>query len=471
MVIEPNVNRFKKDCSMFSNVRVLCVGDVMLDTFVYGGVDRLSPEAPVPILSHKESIQMCGGAGNVAANMAALGAGVTLIGVVGEDKDAERLKSLMGPNIETHFIACHDRPTTHKTRFISQGKHLLRVDNEKAAPLTELTEDKVINAIEQALHEKTYHIIVVSDYAKGVVSPRVCQTLLESGMPVFVDPKGFDYRPYQGVTLISPNLKELIAATPAGTLQERVEFLMDSLKVSYVLLTQGAEGMTLFQKGADPFHVSATAHEVFDVSGAGDTVMSTLAVAFSSGASIQDAVVLANRAAGIVVSKVGTSVISADQLDGRLPNLPWQDQIARWKQKGDIIGFTNGCFDCLHTGHLHLLRQARKSCQRLVVGLNSDASVRRLKGETRPLQTEDVRATILEALPEVDLVVLFDEDTPLGLIQAMMPDVLIKGADYTVDKVVGADVVKQNGGRVVLAELLRGYSTTKMTQRMERLAP
>lgn len=452
---------------MWSDVRVLCVGDVMLDTFVYGNVDRLSPEAPVPILAHKESIQMCGGAGNVAANIAALGANVTLIGLVGNDSYAKQLASLMLQGVDSQFVTCSHRPTTHKTRFISQGKQLLRVDHEKVGELQETTENELIQTIELALKSNTYNIIVISDYAKGVVSPKICQTLLKADLPIFVDPKGQDYRPYKGVTLISPNMKELLAATPVGNLKERAEWLMNNLDIPYVLLTQGADGMTFFEKGAEPFHVSAAAHEVYDVSGAGDTVIATLAVAFAAGEPLHDAVVLANKAAGIVVSKVGTSIISADQLNDVSSNLPWQDQIARWRQKGDVIGFTNGCFDCLHPGHLHILRQARKSCQRLVVGVNTDTSVKRLKGDTRPLQTEEVRAAILEALPEVDLVVLFDEDTPFNLIQAIMPDVLVKGADYTIDKVVGADIVQKNGGRVVLAELLPGHSTTGMVQRMK----
>lgn len=452
---------------MWDNVRVLCVGDVMLDTFVYGGVDRLSPEAPVPVLARKESIHMCGGAGNVAANMAALGAHVTLIGVVGNDFAAQRLASLVADDVEACFVPCADRATTHKTRFISQGKHLLRVDEETTRPLLQQTEQALIEAIQTALQGAPYTIIVGSDYAKGVMTPRVCKALIESGLPVFMDPKGIDYRHYQGVTLVSPNVKELFAATPVGTLQERAEYLMNHLGVPYVLLTQGADGMTLFTPDDKPFHVSASVQEVFDVSGAGDTVMATLAVAYAAGKTLQESVVLANRAAGIVVAKVGTSIITSEQLFDEHSALPWGDQVARWRQKGDVIGFTNGCFDCLHPGHLHLLRQARQACQRLVVGLNSDASVKRLKGENRPLQTEDVRAAILEALPEVDLVVLFEEDTPYELIRAVMPDVLVKGADYTVDQVVGADIVHKAGGRVVLADLMPGHSTTGMLQRLK----
>lgn len=451
---------------MWNNVQVLCVGDVMLDTFVYGSVDRLSPEAPVPVLAHKESVHMCGGAGNVAANMASLGAKVTLIGTTGNDYAGKHMAELVNNDIETRFITCANRPTTHKTRFISQGKHLLRVDEETSHPLLPQTEASLIQAIEQALQSQKYTIIIGSDYAKGVMTPRVCQTLIASGLPVFVDPKGLDFRHYQGVTLISPNLKELYAATPAGTLKERVAYLMQLLNVPYVLLTQSAEGMTLFSRDAEPFHVPAEAREVFDVSGAGDTVMATLAVTYAAGKSMQEAVVLANRAAGIVVGKVGTSVITAEQLLDEQSTLPWRDQISRWKQKNYTVGFTNGCFDCLHPGHLHLLRQAKQTCQKLVVGLNSDASVKRLKGTSRPLQTEDVRAAILEALPEVDLVVVFDENTPLELIKAVMPNVLVKGADYTVDTVVGSDIIQNSGGRVILAELLAGHSTTKMLQRL-----
>lgn len=452
---------------MWNNVRVLCVGDVMLDTFVYGSVDRLSPEAPVPVLARKQNTHMCGGAGNVAANMAALGAQVTLVGLVGNDWAGQQLKKLIDDQVEARFVFSDQRATTHKTRFVSQGKHLLRVDEEATDVISQEIEDSLIDVIRQALKDHAYTVVVGSDYAKGVMTPKVCKALVDSGMPVLMDPKGSDYRPYKGVTLISPNMKELYAATPAGSTQERVAHLMASMEVPYVLLTQGADGMTLFSQTEKPFHVAAEAQEVFDVSGAGDTVMATLAVVYASGQSLPEAVVLANRAAGIVVAKVGTSVISIEQLLSEHSQLPWKDQIARWKQKGEVVGFTNGCFDCLHPGHLHALRQARQNCQRLVVGLNSDASVKRLKGDSRPIQTEDVRATMLDALPEVDLVITFDDDTPLELIKAVMPDVLVKGADYTVDQVVGADLVQKSGGRVVLAEMLPGHSTTVMIQRLK----
>lgn len=452
---------------MWQDVNILCVGDVMLDTYVYGSVDRLSPEAPVPVLLQKKVDHMCGGAANVAHNIVTLGANVSLVGAVGKDFMAQTLRAAMPKHVDCHFVEYDDHPTIHKKRFITQGKHLLRVDEEVQHTVSSRLEDDVINLLDQLIKEKQYHVIIGSDYAKGLLTQRICHKMMSLGIPVIFDPKGSDYTRYKGATCISPNLKELHSAAPHGSLQERAQYIAQTFGIENVLVTQGAEGMTLFPKNDAPFHVAAEAKEVFDVSGAGDTVIATLAVAYGSGRDLRDSVELANRAGGIVVSKVGTSTVTYEQLmGGATHHLTWQEEIEQWRQKGYTIGFTNGCFDCLHPGHLHLLRQAKRLCQRLVIGLNSDASVKRLKGESRPIQTEDVRATILDALPEVDLVVVFDEDTPFNLIKKVMPNVLVKGADYTVENVVGADIVMKNGGKVALAELLPGHSTTSMVQRI-----
>lgn len=474
--------------SRLPNVRILCVGDVMLDHFVYGTVDRISPEAPVPVLKVNRETQMLGGAGNVVRNIAALGARATLVSVVGDDAAGHTVSRLIGDeaNIEASLITVPHRQTSLKVRHVASNQQMLRIDRETTAPLDTDDEERVCKAVDDEM--ASCHAVILSDYAKGVLTPRViervCAAARKAGKTVITDPKSTDLTRYRGVNVLTPNAKELAAATglsvSSDDAAEKASLsALDKAGFQAILVTRSEHGMTLVERNRPTRHYPAFAREVFDVSGAGDTVIATLAAAVGAGASLADAAFLANVAAGIVVGKAGTAVIRPDELahaihaedlrgvEAKIKTLGAAiDTVATWRSRGTRLGFTNGCFDLIHPGHISLLRQARAQCDRLVVGLNTDASVKRLKGPTRPINAEMARAVVLAALESVDMVVLFDEETPIELIKAMRPDVLIKGADYTVDKVVGGDFVNSYGGRVFLAELTPGQSTTNIVQRM-----
>ncbi|MBF0251883.1 MAG: D-glycero-beta-D-manno-heptose-7-phosphate kinase [Alphaproteobacteria bacterium] len=469
---------------------VLCVGDVMLDRYVHGDVDRISPEAPIPVLRVTRESAMLGGAGNVAANIAALGGAGRFVSVVGGDGAGNEVVGLLDKldGISAGLVTDLGRKTTLKTRFVGAGQQLVRADVEDLHPLGPDAERAVLNAIDLSDGSRT--CVVLSDYGKGVLSPAVIGAAIErahaAGVQVVVDPKGRDYARYRDADLITPNKKELAQATGMAVdgdaaVVAACEKLIAECGVRAVLATRSAEGMTLVSRDAGPLHLKARAREVFDVSGAGDTVVATLALALAAGADMDDAARLANAAAGVVVGKAGTATVSTTELISALHHqdldlaedklVDWEQArrlTASWRDQGLEVGFTNGCFDLLHPGHISLLTQARAACDLLVVGLNSDASVKRLKGETRPVQSEAARAAVLGALSAVDLVVLFSEDTPLELIETLRPAVLVKGADYTVETVVGADVVMGYGGRVALAALVDGHSTTNTIKRINR---
>lgn len=476
--------------SSFRGVRVLCVGDVMLDRFVYGDVDRISPEGPIPVIRVRRETAMLGGAGNVVRNLVALGAHPHFLSVVGDDQPGRDVSTLVGelPEVDPYLIVETDRQTTIKTRFIAASQQLLRADHETSAELAELSRERLLEAATD-LFERI-GVVVLSDYGKGVLTPAVVRALIDGARaaqkPVIVDPKGSDYSLYRGATLVTPNRKELIEATKmaCGTDAEIIaaaRHLIATCGIENVLVTRSQDGMSLVSGNGDVSHLPAEAREVFDVSGAGDTVVAAMAAAIASGASLREAAKLANVAAGIVVGKIGTAVAYASDLISTLHHTELAlgdvkvatreaaaDMIALWRHKGNKVGFTNGCFDLLHPGHISLLQQSKANCDKLVVGLNSDASVQRLKGPTRPVQSEAARATVLASLACVDLVVIFDEDTPYELIAALHPDLLVKGADYTIDKVVGADLVQSWGGKVVLADLVAGQSTTATIARMNK---
>lgn len=467
--------------------KVLCVGDFMLDRFVYGQVERISPEAPIPVMRETRTLSMPGGAGNVANNVVALGAACHLVGVIGEDADGDVLKTMLerlgGP--AAHILAVTGRPTTVKTRFVAGGQQMLRVDQEIRDDLASAMQDTLLASIETLLPDSD--AVVMSDYGKGVLTEHVTQTVIglasKRGVPVIVDPKGSDYGRYAGADAVTPNRAELAAATGSSVVgddavAEAARDLTERHKIGMALVTRSDEGMTL-QGGGDALHLRAEAREVYDVSGAGDTVAATFAAALGVGESPHAAASLANVAAGIVVGKMGTATVDATDLVASLQATPAlsteakilnsevaKSQVDEWRRAGLTIGFTNGCFDLLHPGHLSLMHQAKSQCDRLIVGLNSDASVRRLKGEGRPVQNEIARAQVLGSLEAVDMVVVFDADTPLALIETLRPDVLVKGADYRIDQVVGADVVTRYGGRVVLANLQPGFSTTNTISRI-----
>lgn len=472
---------------------IACVGDIMLDRFVSGTISRISPEAPIPVLRIAETAEMLGGVGNVARNLAALGCRGQVAGVTGDDAAGRTVHALLDgeAGMTASLVSDGGRPTSIKTRFIAGAQQMLRADEETTHPVETETETTVLEAAKSAIAAS--HVLVLSDYGKGVLTegmiPNLIQAARAQGTPIIVDPKGTDFAKYRGATVITPNTAELEAATglKARTDDQVVTAarqIMAEAGIEAVLATRSRDGMTLVTGGKDTassvYHLGAEAREVFDVSGAGDTVVATLAAAMGAGASLPDAAALANVAAGIVVGKVGTAVATRDEISTMLRRqdltdaghkvltLPQiEEQIAAWRRQGLKVGFTNGCFDLLHPGHVSLLSQARAACDRLIVALNSDSSVKRLKGDDRPVQNETARATVLASLANVDAVTLFTEDTPLTLIETLKPDVLIKGADYRLDQVIGADIVQAHGGRVVLADLTPGQSTTATIGRIE----
>jgi D-beta-D-heptose 7-phosphate kinase/D-beta-D-heptose 1-phosphate adenosyltransferase len=473
-----------------AGVRLLCVGDAMLDRFVYGTVDRISPEAPVPVLRIQRETAMLGGAGNVVRNLVALGAEACFISVIGRDAAGRELTGLVAEEagVESHLLTIPGRETTIKVRYVAGAQQLLRADQENVDAIDAGVEEDLISRAVADMEQSS--ALVLSDYGKGLLSRGGLAQLIgaarKKGRPVIVDPKGSDYGRYTGATVITPNRRELSEASgmPVDSVEAIVaaaRHIIDTSGIESVLVTRSQDGMTYVSGDpkAEPLHFEAVAREVVDVSGAGDTVVAVLAAALGRGLPIADGIELANAAAGIVVGKMGTAVAYAselaaafrahDLLQGEV-KVASADIIANrakeWRAQGLRVGFTNGCFDLLHPGHVSLMRQAKAACDRLVVGLNSDASVARLKGPTRPVQSEASRAAVLASLATVDAVVIFGEDTPLELIKTVRPDVLVKGADYTVETVVGAEFVQSYGGKVVLAQLEDGHSTTATIARM-----
>jgi len=467
---------------------VLVIGDVMLDRYVQGTVARVSPEAPIPVLSVDSRSTALGGAGNVARNLSDLGVRVALVAPIGGDDAGrellEMLQAVEGLTPRLHALA--DRPTTVKTRFLAAGQQLLRADEESASSVPASAAEEILNAFRVEL--PACRAVILSDYGKGCLSDAVLRGVMDAcaaaGIPVLVDPKGRDFSRYAGAAVVTPNRAELSLATgmPTGDDAEITgagQTVIRECCVEAVLATRSEQGMTLV-RGDGAFHVPAQAREVFDVVGAGDTVIALLAAGLASGASFETAVRLANLGGGVVVSKIGTASVHPQELLAAMHGAAWHEgernvltgdaaaeRVGRWKRDGHSVGFTNGCFDLLHPGHIHLLRQSRGQCDRLIVGLNSDESVERLKGPDRPIQNEVARATVLASLEFVDAVVVFGEDTPLDLIKTLQPDVLVKGSDYTRETVVGAREVESWGGRVYLADLLNGHSTTKTVSKLQ----
>ncbi|MEO1100231.1 MAG: D-glycero-beta-D-manno-heptose 1-phosphate adenylyltransferase [Pseudomonadota bacterium] len=469
-----------------STKKIICIGDTMLDRFVYGSVDRISPEAPVPVFKQTRVTEMPGGAGNVARNVAALGAQAVLIGVVGDDDEARRLVGAIGDmdGVTGDLIAERGRPTTLKTRYVATAQQMLRVDSENTAPIDRATEQAVIDSL--TYEAKTAQAILFSDYAKGVATPAILEAVAgigrEHGIPIIVDPKGRDFGKYGSVTLIKPNASELAAATelPCGSDQDvaaALEAAKNASSATAIVATRAAKGMSYINANDQIVHVQGEAREVYDVSGAGDTSLAALGIGLASNGTLEQAIALAIRASGIAVGKAGTAAVTAAELRESLQlgmarlggvHTPLDALLTRvdgWRDAGLTIGFTNGCFDILHPGHLKVLEEARERCGRLIVGLNSDASVRRLKGETRPVNNEASRARVLSALSVVDDVIVFEEDTPANLIDALKPDLLVKGGDYALDDIVGARDVLERGGAVHIVPLVEGESTTSAIAR------
>ena len=429
---------------------------------------------------------MLGGAGNVARNVAALGGTAILMGLVGLDPAGEEVRVLVAgtPGLVDRHVASASRPTVCKTRYLAGHQQILRVDEERTHPLDAEEEAALIAAAERAIPQA--NAVILSDYGKSVLGPKVLGAVIARaralGVPVYVDPKSDDFARYRGATCITPNQRELALAArlPVASDEEIVAAALKVLKeagAAAILATRSDKGMALIEASGAVHFEASRAQEVFDVSGAGDTVIAVLALACAAGHAMPHAMRLANTAAGIVVSKLGTATVELDELMLELSRdvrgKGWHQSkfysaaevetlVRRWKSRGLRVGFTNGCFDIMHAGHVSLLAAARAECDRLIVALNTDSGVRRLKGPKRPVNALADRSAVIAAVESVDAVISFDEETPLELIRRLKPDVLVKGGDYTIDGVVGAVEVQQAGGRVILIELIEGRSTTRL---------
>lgn len=492
--------------------RVLVVGDLMLDRFVRGDVTRISPESPVPVLAVRNETRMIGGAGNVLANLHTLGVTPSIIATIGNDEEGRIVSGLVEASggSAANLVTRRGKPTTIKTRFLAGHQQLLRVDQEVTGALDTDTENEILHKISELLPAQ--NAVILSDYGKGVLTSRVIESVITHaatlGLPVLVDPKGTDYSKYRGASVVTPNRKELAEATRDAPTETDDDIVAAASKliaqsgIRSVVATRSQDGMSILTAKADgtglerPVHLRTLAREVFDVSGAGDTVIATIAAALASGAELTEAAILANIAGGIVVGKVGTASIRAQELDTALneggaqasaptgtgstitPSTPLYDlphaieEVERWKARGLRVGFTNGCFDILHAGHVNYLGDARKQCDRLILGLNTDRSVSLLKGPSRPVNRQDDRATVLGALAAVDMIVFFgaeeanDDSTATPLIRALKPDIYFKGADYTLDRIPEVPTVLSYGGEVKLIPLTEGRSTTSIIEKI-----
>jgi D-beta-D-heptose 7-phosphate kinase/D-beta-D-heptose 1-phosphate adenosyltransferase len=475
----------------FSGATVLTLGDIMLDRFAYCGLERISPEAPVPVLTLRRVESMLGGAGNVARNIAALGGTAVLIGLLGNDAAGDEVRAAIraAPLLVDAHVTTSARPTIRKTRYIAAHQQMMRVDEEAVRVLDPDEETRLIAAIGQFLPD--VDAVILSDYDKAVLGPKVTRFAIARararGIPVFVDPKAKPFRHYRGATCVTPNLAELAFAARLPVDSE-VEIIaaatrvLREAKAEAILAKRSDKGMLLVEASGAVHVETAQAREVFDVTGAGDTVIAVLALAVAGGYALPEAMRLANTAAGIVVSKLGTATVELDELmleasrdtknqaalHAKYYSVAQVETLVRqWKSRGLSIGFTNGCFDIVHPGHVALLAAARRECDRLVVALNDDGSVRRLKGSSRPINALADRCAVIAGLESVDAVISFDDDTPLELICRLKPDVLMKGADYTVETTVGAPEVMSWGGRVALIDLVEGHSTSKVIDRLQ----
>lgn len=468
-------------------IKALVIGDLMLDEYLWGKAERISPEAPVQVVEVNREDLRLGGAGNVANNLVALGCTVSVCSVIGGDENGTILRRVFtGKGISSEGVfedPC--RSTSRKTRILAANQQIVRIDRETKDPVHREFEEKVIDFLVETQRE--WDVILVSDYMKGVLTPKILAAVIaigtSRGIPVVVDPKGADYSKYSGATIITPNRREAEVASHVPindetSLDSAAETLLAAGKYQALLITRSSEGMSLYLNDGSVTHIPTVAREVYDVTGAGDTVMATLGLGLACGLGFAEAAGIANVAAGIAVGKVGTSTVSPAEIAGsishehmdsdvKIKNLDVLASIIEGeKQRGKKVVFTNGCFDLLHVGHVRYLQKARSYGDLLVLGLNSDSSVRRLKGEKRPLIGERERAHILAALDCIDYVVIFNEDTPIRLLEALRPSVLVKGGDYTPETVVGKDLVESYGGRVELVEFVDGKSTTNIIEKI-----
>jgi D-beta-D-heptose 7-phosphate kinase/D-beta-D-heptose 1-phosphate adenosyltransferase len=463
-----------------SATRVVVAGDVMLDRYLFGSTGRISPEAPVPVVHVHETDDRPGGAANVAVNLASLGVATRLLGVVVADAAADALERILASRgITCDFARTSDRPTITKTRVQSRGQQLIRLDEENATPMPG---EAMLATLRKVLDGAG--AVVLSDYGKGALADvtQMIAACREAGVPVLVDPKGTNFEKYRGATVITPNQAEFEAVAGRchsdDELVARARAMLNDLDLEALLVTRSEKGMLLLEADAEPVFLSTQAREVFDVTGAGDTVIATLAGALASGQEFAAAAALANLAAGLVVRKIGVATVTPGELSAALHQrgqggrglvdvATLQAMLAEARARGERIIMTNGCFDVLHAGHVAYLEEAKSLGDRLVVAVNDDDSVRRLKGASRPINALDDRLLVLAGLAAVDWVVPFSEDTPAKLIAAVLPDVLVKGGDYKPDEIAGAKEVLQNGGEVRVLAFRDGHSSSRIIDRLK----
>lgn len=463
----------------FSNASVLVIGDLMLDKYYFGNVRRISPEAPVPVVKVNREVYTLGGAGNVVNNIINLKAKAYVIGAIGKDSNKNVIKQLLDEKQVNYHLLERNLPTITKIRVVGEHQQIVRIDFEEVKPLEQEELERVKQYILSLINK--VDCLVISDYGKGMVTFELSQFVIkqaqEKNLPVIVDPKGSDWNKYRGATVVTPNLKELSDLLKMEIKNDDKEIetygqeVRRKYSLTYLLVTRSEKGMSLITAN-EVYHIRSEAKEVYDVSGAGDTVVATLATAMSTGINTLDAVKIANTAAGIVVGKIGTAPITLNELrnvlngyrNKKLKNL--QDlltEVAMLKAKGKKIVFTNGCFDILHRGHIEYLKEAKELGDVLIVGLNSDDSVRKIKGKDRPINKQEDRAELLASLEFVDYVVIFDEDIPYNLIKEIKPDVLVKGGDYKLEEIMGKEFAK----KTITLPFIEGYSTTSIIEKMK----
>lgn len=469
--------------TQFKQAKVLVLGDVMLDRYWFGTTNRISPEAPVPVVRVQENEERAGGAANVAMNIASLNVPVRLLGWTGQDEAGIALsKMLEKQGIHCDFVQLTTHPTITKLRVLSRHQQLLRLDFEE--DFHNVNDNSLLEKLQSAV--KNFGALILSDYGKGTLNDvqKMIQIAKKADVPILIDPKGTNFERYRGATLLTPNMSEFEAVVGiCSSEQEIVEKglkLIQDLDLQALLVTRSEKGMTLLRLDQPPFHLATEAKEVFDVTGAGDTVISVLATALADGRSFEEACYLANVAAGIVVGKLGTSTVSSVELEnaihgrtltgfGVMSEQELKNVVAQARQRGERIVMTNGCFDILHPGHVSYLDNARKLGDRLIVAVNTDESVKRLKGNSRPINDLASRMTVLAGLAAVDWVVAFSEDTPQRLISEILPDLLVKGGDYKPEEIAGSKEVWENGGDVKVLNFEDGCSTSSVIQKIQAL--
>ena len=474
---------------MKNNGKVLCVGDLILDHYVHGNIDRISPEAPIPVLKADDrNYNILGGCGNVARNICSANSKCHLISIVGNDNDGLKIREIIKEikNLTFNLIIDKNRCTTKKTRYVCENQQILRVDNEIESPISEVLETKIIKLLKNKIND--YDVIVLSDYNKGVLTDTLIKKIIKIAQHfkkiLIVDPKKKDFSVYAGATFITPNIKELKSSVNTFDINSKnnddnlviklSKQIINKFKFKAVITTRSSDGISVVTDVGSFFHLPSEAKEVFDVSGAGDTVLAYLSTSISKGKSLELSVKISNIAAGLAVGKFGTSVVSIREVDNinqiKNTKVVTNQNLSKALKDYDsnkIIGFTNGCFDLLHTGHISYLKSAKQKCDILILGLNSDESIRKLKGKNRPIVEQKDRVEILSSFPFIDRIVVFDEVTPIKLIKRIKPNIIFKGKDYKKKDVVGFRESKKWQGRVILIDFIKNKSTTNLIERIK----